>query len=59
MTLFFTKDDPTYLTHKIKIPFDNIGWRQEYIVDTELNFEDKILLGENAKNITFKIEEMK
>jgi len=59
MTLFFTKDDPTYLTHRIKIPFDNIGWRQEYIVDTELNFEDKILLGENAKNITFKIEEMK
>ena len=58
LTLFFTRDDPNYLVDKIYIPYDRIGWSQEYIVDTNVDFlNTKILLGEHAKNITFKIEE--
>ena len=58
LVLFFTKNDPNYLVDKIQIPYERVGWGQEYIVNKDVDFlNTKILLGEQAKNITFKLED--
>jgi len=59
LTLFITADDPTYLLQKIHIPLANLGNRQEFVVNTQLDIHNsRILLGEHAKNITFRLEEI-
>lgn len=59
LTLYVTADDPTYLLQKIKIPHSELGGRREFVVNTPLDLQNsRILLGENAKNITFKLEEV-
>ena len=59
LSLFLIGNDPNHLLGKILIPFDKIGNYQEYIVQTEVDpTACKILVGEQGKNISFKIEDI-
>jgi len=57
ITMYITDNDPTYYISKITLPFDKIGWGQEYFIDFELNQKQCLLLGEQYRNVTFKYEE--
>ena len=59
LNLFLIGSDPNHLLDKIVIPFDKIGNYQEYIVQTQVDPTTcKILIGEQGKNISFKIEDI-
>lgn len=59
LSLFLIGNDPNHLLGKILIPFDKIGNYQEYIVQTQVDPSTcKILVGEQGKNISFKIEDI-
>ena len=59
INMFLTGNNPNILLDSINIPFDKIGYNQEYIVKTKVDPTTcKILLGPEGKNITFKFEEI-
>lgn len=60
LKLFITGEDPNELLHSVVIPWDKLGWHQEYIVDKIPYYAEdcKILVGDGIKNITFANEEL-
>ena len=59
INMFLTGNNPNILLDSITIPYDKIGYNQEYIVKTKVDPTTcKILLGQEGKNITFKFEEI-
>lgn len=61
LKLFVTGQDPNELLHTIVIPWDHLGWHQEYHVPRMPYYAEdcKILVGDGVKNITFAHEELK
>ena len=59
LTIFLTGNNPNELKDKIKIPFEKIGQKQEFLVKTKVDPTTcKLLMGEEGRNITFKYEEI-
>lgn len=59
VNMFLTGKNPNILLDTITVPFEKIGYNQEYIVKTKVDPTTcKILLGTEGKNITFKFEEL-
>jgi hypothetical protein len=57
--IFLTTDNPFELLDKIVIPLDSIGQDKEYLIETKIDpSKCKILVGEEGKNISFKLEEI-
>ncbi len=57
--IFLTTENPNAMLDRIIIPYDKIGYNQEYIVKTKVDpTECKILIGEEGRNIDFKFEEI-
>lgn len=56
--VFLTGKNPNILLDKLIIPYDHIGDHKEFFIDTTVDPTNcKILVGEEGKNISFKIEE--
>ena len=52
-------ENPNAMLDRIIIPYDKIGYNQEYIVKTKVDpTKCKILIGEEGRNIDFKFEEI-
>lgn len=59
LNIFLTGQNPNELKGKIKIPFEKIGWNQEFLLKTDVDPRDcKLLIGEEGRNITFNYEEI-
>lgn len=59
VNMFLTEKNPNILLDNITVPYEKIGYNQEYIVKTKVDPTTcKILLGPEGKNITFKFEEI-
>jgi hypothetical protein len=59
LTIFLTGNTPNELKDKIKIPYEKIGQKQEFLVKTKVDPTTcKLLMGEEGRNITFKYEEI-
>lgn len=59
LTIFLTGNNPNELKDKIKIPYEKIGQKQEFLVKTKVDPTTcKLLMGEEGRNITFKYEEI-
>ena len=57
--MFLTTSNPNAMLDRIIIPYDKIGYNQEYIVKTKVDpTECMILIGEEGRNIDFKFEEI-
>lgn len=59
LDIFLTGQNPNELKGKIKIPFEKIGWNQEFLLKTDVDPRDcKLLIGEEGRAITFNYEEI-
>ena len=60
LKLFITGEDPNELLYSVVIPWEKLGWHQEYNVDKMPYYAEdcRILVGDNIKNITFAHEEL-
>jgi hypothetical protein len=59
LTLFFTDGDPNRLLAKIQIPYEKLGWKQEFLFHTDVELRDSMILTQDtAKTWTFNIEEI-
>ena len=60
LKIYLTEDDPNALLDKIILPFNKFGKNNEFIVKTKVDpMTCNILLGEEGRNVTFKLEEIK
>lgn len=59
LKIFLTGDEPTQLLDRIVIPYDKLSKNNEFIVKTKVNpLTCNMLLGEDGRNVTFKLEEI-
>lgn len=58
LKIFITGEEPTELLQTITVPYGYIGKEQIYFFETTLNPKQcKFLMGEDGRNLSFKIEE--
>jgi hypothetical protein len=59
LKIFLTGDEPTELLDRIVIPFDKLKKDNEFIIKTQVDPKTcNMLLGEDGRNVTFKLEEI-
>lgn len=59
LNIFLTGQNPNELKDKIKIPYEKIGQKQEFLIKTKVDPRTcKLLMGEEGRNVTFKYEEI-
>lgn len=59
LKIYLTGDEPTELLDRIVIPFEKLKKDNEFIINTHVNpLTCNMLLGEDGRNVTFKLEEI-
>jgi hypothetical protein len=60
LKIYLVDDDPNSLLDKIVLPFNKLGKDKEFIIKTKVDpLSCNMLLGEEGRNVTFKLEEIK
>lgn len=59
LKIYLTGDEPTELLDRIVIPFEKLKKDNEFIINTHVDpLTCNMLLGEDGRNVTFKLEEI-